>query len=357
MPRTLFRAVGLVSVAIFGLAGCASGSNSAIDFETPVDGTTVKVLVHDSFYLPEELITQLERDTGMQVEFIDVGDAGSMVAGAILASGAPSGDALFGIDNSLAQRAIDADVFTPFTATDIDALRQDLLTQTFDGQLTPIDFGDVCINIDDAWFADKGLTPPTTLADFIEPEYRDLLVVQDPATSSPGLAFLLATIATYGDDWPAYWEALRENGVRISGSWSDAYYGDFSHSGGERPLVVSYATSPPAEIVYAEGTPPERPSTSVMRSGCYRQVEYAGVLRGAQNPAGAARVIDWLLSAPVQEEIPLSMFVFPARADVSLPEVFVAFAGEATDPLSVPSDVVAEQSSQWLTEWSALMGR
>lgn len=357
MSRTFRHVVSFLAVTALTLTGCTAEPTAQVDFAATVDGTTVKVLVHDSFYISEDLVKQLELDTGMDVEFIEAGDAGSMVAGAILASGAPSGDVLFGVDNALAQRAVDADVFTPFTAADLDAVRDDISSRTFNGRLTPIDFGDVCINIDDAWFAENGVEPPTTLDDLTLPAYRDLLVVQDPATSSPGLAFLLGTIATYGDDWTKYWQELRDNGVRISGSWSDAYYSDFSHSGGDRPLVVSYATSPPAEIVYAEGTPPERPSTSVMTNGCYRQIEYAGVLRGAQNPAGAARVIDWLLSAPVQADIPLSMFVFPVRAGISLPDVFVKFAGEAQVPLEVPAEVVSESSSEWLTEWSALMGR
>jgi thiamine transport system substrate-binding protein len=184
-----------------------------------------------------------------------------------------------------------------------------------------------------------------------------MLVVQDPATSSPGLAFLLSTIARYGDDWPNYWRALRDNDVQVSGSWSDAYFGAFSQAGGDRPLVVSYATSPPAEIVYAEEPKPETVSTSVMVDGCYRQIEYAGVLRGATNPEGAQQVIDWLLSAPVQADIPLNMFVFPAREGVALPQVFVDFAADVPDPLQLPPDVVSANLNEWLVTWGEVMGR
>jgi thiamine transport system substrate-binding protein len=145
--------------------------------------------------------------------------------------------------------------------------------------------------------------------------------------------------------------------VQISGSWSDAYFGAFSQAGGDRPLVVSYATSPPAEIVYAEEPKPETVSTSVMVDGCYRQIEYAGVLRGAANADGAKRVIDWLLSEPVQSDIPLNMFVFPAREGVELPQVFVDFAADVPDPLELQPAVVAANVGEWLSTWGEVMGR
>ncbi len=224
--------------------------------------------------------------------------------------------------------------------------------------VTPIDYGDVCINIDDVALEAAGVPAPTTLDDLIDPAYRDMLVVQDPATSSPGLAFLLATIARYGDGWADYWGALRDNGVSVAGSWTDAYIGQFSGGGdGTRPLVVSYATSPPAEIVYAADPKPESPSTSAMADGCYRQVEYAGVLAGTPNPEGPRVVVDWLLSEPVQADVPLSMFVFPAREGITLPEVFTDFALDVQEPLALPAAEVAAGLPDWLAEWGSVMGR
>jgi thiamine transport system substrate-binding protein len=121
--------------------------------------------------------------------------------------------------------------------------------------------------------------------------------------------------------------------------------------------VVSYATSPPAEIVFAEGTPPTRPSTSVPTDGCYRQIEYAGVLAGAQNPQGARLLIDWLLSTPVQEDIPLNMFVFPARSDAALPQVFTDFAAQVEDPEQIPAQEIAGNLDDWLARWGEILGR
>lgn len=364
-PLARSSAITVALTAALALAGCAGGATSS-----PPDATdaaaadpsaapsTVRLLAHDSFVLSEDLIAQLEADTGVTLEIISGSDAGTMVAGAVLAAGSPTADVMFGVDNTLLSRAVDAGVFEPYTSPELAAVVPELSTDTAGGLVTPIDYGDVCINIDDAALEAAGVPAPTTLDDLIDPTYRDMLVVQDPGTSSPGLAFLLATIARYGDGWTDYWAALRDNGVSVAGSWTDAYYGEFSGGGeGTRPLVVSYATSPPAEIVYAEDPKPLEPSTSVMTDGCYRQVEYAGVLAGTGNVAGAQTVVDWLLSEDVQADVPLSMFVFPARAGVPLPTVFTEFAATVEDPLMLPADDVAANLTDRLTEWGAVMGR
>ena len=363
MKRTTLFALPIITAVV--LAGCSSGSDTSTDTSTDAstDATsegpvTVQLLTHDSFALSEDTIADFEQESGITIELVSGGDAGSMVAGAILAAGAPTADVLFGVDNTLVTRALDEGVFEPYTSPEAASLRPDLADQTFEGLVTPIDFGDVCINIDDTWFEAEGLAPPTTLDDLIDPAYSGLLVVQDPGTSSPGLAFLLSTVARYGDQWPGYWQSLRDNDVTVAGSWSDAYYGDFTFGGGgDRPIVVSYATSPPAEIVYAEGEPPETVSTSSMDDGCYRQIEYAGILAGTDNSEAAQQVVDWLLSPQVQADIPLNMFVFPAREDTPLPEVFTEFAGQVDNPEQLPADFVAENIEGVLTEWGAVMGR
>lgn len=351
-----FSSFATLMVAALMLSAC--GSDSSDQPSAALEPVTVNLLTHDSFALSEELLEQFAESTGITIRLVSGGDAGSMVAGAILAAGAPTADVLFGVDNTLITRALDAGVFEAYTSPEAASLLPELAGETFDGLVTPIDFGDVCINIDDTWFASEGVAPPRTLADLADPTYADLLSVQDPGTSSPGLAFLLSTVSRYGDGWTDYWQRLKDNGVKIAGSWTDAYYGDFTFGGGgDRPIVVSYATSPPAEIVYAEGTPPDRPSTSVMTDGCYRQIEYAGILAGTQNMEAAQRVVDWLLSPPVQADIPLNMFVFPARADTPLPEVFTQFAAQVDDAEQLPSDFVAANVGDLLAQWGSVMGR
>jgi len=336
------------------LSGCSSISDSQ-DSTSSASPVTVRVITHDSFALTSELVDSFEEESGIQVEFLPAGDAGEIVNRAVLSSGNPDADVLFGVDTTLLSRALDADVFEPYVA-DAD-LREDLVSAGA-GIVTPIDDGDVCINVDDAWFAERDLAAPRTLEDLIDPAYEDLLVVQNPATSSPGLAFLLATIARFGDEWPDFWSALRANGVSVVNGWSEAYYSEFSAGGeGDRPLVVSYATSPPAEIVYASDPKPEQPSTSVMVDGCFQQIEFAGVLRGTANPEQARQVIDWLVSPEVQADIPLSMFVYPALKNVPLPQEFVLFAPRPEKSLSLPSDLIAENRQAWVEQWTQVVLR
>jgi len=358
------RAAAMLAASIL-LAACASNDSPDSSQQTPSSGadagaSVVRLLAHDSFVLSEQVVADFEAASGLDLQVVTAGDAGSMVAGAILASGQPTADVLFGVDDTLAAKAIQAGVFEPYRPADLDALESSLRsTGPAQAGLTPVDYGDVCINIDQDWFADAGLAPPQSLDDLIDPSYRDLLVVQDPATSSPGLAFLLATIDRFPDSWQQFWGSLRDNGVKVAGSWSDAYLGDFTAGGGngDRPLVVSYATSPPAEIVYAAEPKPTEPTTTAMTDGCYRQVEYAGVLAGAANPAGARAVVDWLISPTVQQDVPLNMFVFPARTGTELPAVFTDFAAKVDRPLQLPAEDVAEGLPQWLPEWGTVMGR
>ncbi len=336
----------------------SASTPTALPEGSPLPGK-VTLLAHDSFVVSDALKADFEKATGMTLEVVTAGDAGTMVAGAILAAGAPSADVLFGVDNTLISRASSAGVFAPYGSPDASALAPPFADDTAGGTVTAVDYGDVCVNVDDGYFADAGIPAPATLDDLIKPEYRDLLVVEDPGTSSPGLAFLLATIARYGDGWPDYWTSLDANGVQVASSWTDAYMGDFTAGGGkgDRPLVVSYATSPPAEIVYAADPKPSKPSTSVLTDGCYRQVEYAGVLAGAANPVGAQEVVDWLISAPVQADVPLSMFVFPARSGVPLPDVFTKFAAVVPQPLQLDPQDVADNLPEWLARWGTVMGR
>jgi thiamine transport system substrate-binding protein len=366
MKRIPVAAIAVLSASVLVLSACSSVSSTNSNEEAGESSeatdegapATVQLLTHDSFALSEDVIADFEESSGITLELVSGGDAGSMVAGAILAAGAPTADVIFGVDNTLVTRALEADVFEPYTSTNADALRPELADQTFDGRVTPIDFGDVCINIDDGWFEAEGIAPPTTLDDLADPQYADLLVVEDPGTSSPGLAFLLSTVSRYDEGWTDYWQRLLNNGVKVAGSWSDAYYGDFTFGGGgDRPIVVSYATSPPAEIVYAEGEPPEVPSTSVMTDGCYRQIEYAGILAGSDNVEAAQQVIDWMLSPEVQADIPLNMFVFPARAGVELPEVFAKFVPQVSKAEQLPSEFIADNVNDLLSEWGSVMGR
>ncbi len=317
-------------------------------------GTTVTLLTHDSFYVSPETFEAFTAATGIEVEQLASGDAGALVAQACLTAGEPLGDVLFGIDNTFLQRGLDCSMFEPHASPGLAGVPERFVLDA-EHRVTPVDFGDVCLNY---WIDafDGSPPPPSSLDDLTDPAYRDMLVVQSPETSSPGLAFLLATIARYGDGWEDYWAALRDNGVSVTAGWEDAYYGEFTAGGGDRPIVVSYASSPPAEVIFAD-PPVDEPPTGVVTASCYRQIEFAGVLAGADNPEGARALIDFMLTDTFQNDVPLNMFVFPVTAAATLPPEFVAHAEIAADPLMLDPAEIEAQRDAWTDRWVEIVLR
>jgi thiamine transport system substrate-binding protein len=317
----------------------------------PEDAPVTLVLVtHDSFALSEGTLEAFTEQTGIVVDPQLGGDAGELVNKLVLTKDSPLGDVVFGIDNTFASRAASNGVLEEYVSGDLtDAEDAFLLPAGSGGEyLTPIDSGDVCVNVDHEWFTAAGIPEPATLDDLTDPAYAGLLVVEAANSSSPGLAFLLATIAAYGDDWPGYWSALVDNDVKVAASWSDAYYVDFSgpSSEGDRPLVVSYASSPPVEV------PPG--STGVLLDTCFRQTEYAGVIAGTEHPAEARQLVDFLFSTTVQNDIPENMYVFPVNAAAELPATWAEYAEVATDPFEIDPAEIDANREQWIAEWAAI---
>ncbi|NYI08396.1 thiamine ABC transporter substrate-binding protein [Allostreptomyces psammosilenae] len=352
-------ALATLTAAALGavLAGCGS-SDPATSGDTS-DGGTVTLVTHDSFNVSDEVLQRFTEQTGLEVEVLRGGDAGTVVNQAILTKDNPQGDVLFGVDNTLLSRALDEGVFAPYEAAGLDGVRDDLTTDDRH-RVTPVDYGDVCVNYDRSYFAEHDLAVPTTFDDLADPAYRDLLVVQNPATSSPGLAFLLGTVAEYGQDgWQDYWSRLADNGVEVVDGWEEAYNTRFSGaagSQGDRPLVVSYASSPPAEVIYAE-TKPDQAPTGVVTGTCFRQVEYAGLLEGAANPEGGQQLIDFLLSDEFQRDMPLQMFVNPAVDGTELPEEFTAYSEQPERSHSLDPALITENRDQWIEDWTGVVLR
>ena len=347
-PRRNGSVVGVCAVVLC-LGGCSVMGTSGGD---AAPGTVVLV-THDSFAVDKELLADFESESGLTVETRSLGDAGALVNQLVLSKEAPLGDAVFGIDNSFATRALGAGIVQPYTSPGEPARGVEMALDR-SGRLSAVDFGDVCVNVDREWFRSRGIPQPRTLEDLTEPAYEDLLVVSNPATSSPGLAFLLATVGAFGGDgWPAYWAALRDNGVKVSDSWSDAYFVDFSGSEGHgpRPLVVSYASSPPAEAEPGGSAAPTR----ALLDTCFRQVEYAGVLTGASNPDGAQQLIDFMLSNRFQESIPSSMYMYPVSRKADLPRSWARFGPLAEQPFTVAPDEIDANRAEWVRQWTEIV--
>ncbi len=368
MSRITHRAIALAGLGAVALAGCgsaatssstsasspgaaSSASSGSATSATLSTGTTITVVAHDSFAVNEDLIKEFEKTTGMKVSIVAPGDAGTVVNQLILSKDSPLGDVVFGIDNTFAGRAESAGILTPYAAPDLPASASALAVDDT-GQLTPIDYGDVCVNADKGWFAKKGIGIPKTLDDLAAPAYKDLLVVENPASSSPGLAFLAATVGAKGEaGYLDYWGRLKDNGVEVVKGWTEAYSTEFSGSSGKgpKPLVVSYSTSPAFEVPKG-GT---ESATVALLDTCFRQVEYAGVIKGATNETGARKFIDFLLSKAVQEDIPGSMYMYPVLDTATLPADWVTFAPLSKAPIAVPSAEISAKRDQWIKDWTA----
>jgi thiamine transport system substrate-binding protein len=344
------RALTVGVAASLLLAGCGSSGSEADEGQSK----TLVVATHDSWAMSKEVMAEFKAKTGITVKIQPQGDAGQLTNKLVLTKGRPLADGVYGIDNAFATRAVDegvlddlgGDVAEPASAAKFE------LAGKGGQQLSPIDYGDVCVNVDDSWFAKKGLTPPKTLDDLTKPAYKGLFVTPGATTSSPGLDFLLATIAAKGDGWKDYWKQLLANDTKIVSGWSDAYEVDFTAGGGkgDRPIVTSYSSSPPFTVPEG-GT---EPTTSALLDTCFRQVEYAGVLAGGGNAAGMRTFIAFMHGKDFQAALPDNMYVYPVDTAVALPEAWAKFAPVSPKPYAVDPAEVTKERETWLREWRDL---
>jgi thiamine transport system substrate-binding protein len=343
------------SFALLFLLLSACGSRGTAAAPTPTGPRTLTVMTHDSFAVSEDVVKKFEEANNATVTFLPSGDAGAALNKAILAKDAPLADLFYGVDNTFLSRAMEAGIFEPYASPALADVPVEFKLDP-ENRLVPIDYGDVCINYDKAYFASKALAVPASLEDLAKPEYKDLLVVENPATSSPGLAFLAATVKHFGEDgYVEYWKQLRQNGVVVVDGWETAYYTNFSGSSGRgpQPMVVSYASSPAAEVIFAEKPPEDAPTASILAPDtCFRQIEFAGVLKGAKQPELARRFLDFMLGLDFQQDMPTQMFVYPVNQKAVLPEAFVKYAEVAKQPASLDPATIAANREAWINAWT-----
>ena len=348
------------------LAACASSTDTASGdspcFADPgldaievgdadLSGTSITLATHDSFTLSEGTLEAFTEETGIEVEQVAVGDAGQLVSQAVLTQDSPTADVLFGIDNGFLCRGLEEGLFTPFASDGLSTVDEALQLDPHN-RVTPIDFSDVCVNY---WTEELPGDAPTSLESLLEPVNAGEFVTQNPETSSPGFAFLLATIARFGEDgWEDYWQGLNDNGLSVTSGWNDAYFGEFIAGGGDRSIVTSFASSPPADVLFAE-TPIDAPRIDVLFDSCFRQIEFAGVLAGSENPEAAALLIDFMLGETYQGDLPETQFVYPANTEVELPASFVEFGPLAEDPLTLDPAEIEANRDDWTERWNAII--
>ena len=353
----------LVLVAALTLVACAPpsspGTAPAGGATAPSETQTITLMSHDSFAISQDVLQQFQNENNVTVEFLKAGDAGEALNKACLSKENPLGDVFFGVDNTFLSRAIGCDIFEAYRSPGLANIPDDLKLDPQD-RLLPVDFGYVNLNYDRNWFAEQGVPVPQSLEVLTQPAYRGLLVVENPATSSPGLAFLLTTIAHFGESGDTtyldYWRDLRDNDVLVVDGWSEAYYSHFtvgSGGQGDRPLVVSYATSPPADVYFSESPKTEPASGNISPpNGTFRQIEFIGILRGTEKRALAEKLVDFMLGQAFQDDIPLQMFVYPANRNATLPELFTEFAQVPQDPVQMSADLIDANRDAWLQAWT-----
>ncbi|MEW2610876.1 thiamine ABC transporter substrate-binding protein [Streptomyces sp. NPDC047880] len=349
------------AVVGLGLVGTLAACGSSDGGQGSGDPKTVTLVSHDSWAASEDVIAAFEKQSGYKVNVLKDGDAGQAVNKAILTKDNPQGDVFFGVDNTLLSRALDNGLFQSYEAKGSERVEAEYRVDQDKHRVTPIDTGDICVNYDKKYFADHKLEPPRSFDDLVKPQYKNLLVTENASASSPGLGFLLGTAAEYGDGgWEGYWKKLKANGVKVVDGWEQAYNQEFSGSSsgrkakGDRPLVVSYASSPPAEVVYAEPKPSTAP-TGVAEGTCFRQVEYAGLLANAKNSKGGKAFLDFLVSRKFQEDMPLNMFVYPVTEGAQVPPEFVKYGPQAKDPETMDPAKIADHRDQWVKSWTSLV--
>ncbi|MFE7236000.1 thiamine ABC transporter substrate-binding protein [Streptomyces sp. NPDC002405] len=358
MHTKTFAAVA-VGLGLVTLSACGSSPGE----KSSAGSRTVTLVSHNSWAVSKSVIADFEKSSGYKVKVLEDGDAGQAVNKAILTKDNPQGDVFFGVDNTLLSRALDNGLFQSYEPKGSDLILPQYRVDEAKHRVTPIDTGDICVNYDKKYFADHKLTPPASFDDLVKPEYKNLLVTENAATSSPGLGFLLGTAAQYGDKgWQDYWKKLKANGVKVVDGWEQAYNQEFSGSAGgrkakgDRPLVVSYASSPPAEVIYADPRPKTAP-TGVAQGTCFRQVEYAGLLANAGNTEGGKALLDFLITKKFQDDMPLNMFVYPVREGAQVPPEFAEYGPQAKNPETMAPAKIAANRDQWVKSWTSLVLR
>ena len=350
--RNLVPLTVAVSVGLFASAcgGDATLDQSAVVIDTSdLAPVTITLVTHDSFVVSDGTFESFTDETGVTVEVVSAGDAGEIVSRAVLTAGAPEGDVMFGIDNTFLQRGLDANLFVAHESPALSDVPDELELDP-EHRVTPMGVSDVCVNY---WIDAFGGSPPAKLEDLIG--LADTFVTMNPESSSPGFAFLLATIAHFGEDgWEDYWQQLVDGGLRVTSGWTEAYEGEFIAGSGDAAIVTSYASSPPVGVIFAD-PPVDTAPTGVLLDSCFRQIEFAGVLAGTEHPNEAAALVDFMLSPTFQADVPLNMFVYPANETVELPEVFVEFVPLSDDPITLTPAEIEAGRLDWTQRWTEIV--
>jgi len=323
------------------------------------------ILTYDASGLSDELLSDFTATTGYEINLIKTGDVGSILNIMAQTKDAPQADLMLGLDNTFLAQAIQMGLLQSHMSNHGELL--DSVKISYSGGLaTPFDHGYVCLNYDSAVVDGVNMSVPTSLWNLTEEEWKGKVAIPSPLSSSPGRAFLTATVDYFandvdnGTDYTDWWYEMEGNDLIITSGWSEAY--ETHYSGGYGPwtdghigdanIVVSYCHSPGVEAFFG-GNYTNSVALNLPRAS-FHQVEYTGIIAGAGDAQAAAAFIDYLLSEEVNANMPTQNSMYSVLKGQDLPETdgYRHHALIPEQPAEVTPTEIAEGLEDWLVEWS-----
>jgi thiamine transport system substrate-binding protein len=304
--------------------------------------SSLTVYTYESMgWIEDSVIPEFENMYGVDVKVIKLGDGGNVLSRIKLENKNPKADVVIGLDQSLTVDAVKNDLLIPYKPINASNIENQNIIFNQDFSVTPYDYGAIAIIYD----PERLNTTPKTFEDLTKMDKS--LIIQDPRSSSTGQAFLLWTIAAYGDDWKDFWKDLKSAILTVTTGWTDSFS---KFEAGEAPMMVSYATDGAYSYEYYKST---KYKALIPEEGGYVQIEGAGIVKGTKNEELAKRFIEFLLMDEFQREVPLNQWMFPVT-NVELPESY-EYSLKPEKILTIESEEIADNLDKWLNEWEEIM--
>lgn len=354
------------------LSGCITSDILVVDEDgncqtlpTQDDDGTLKILTYDIAAFSDDMLTNFTEQTGFAVELVYTDDAGGILEIMLQTQGSPQVDLAVGLDNTYLQTALD---FCLLTVNNVDTSNVDPnVMALYDGpKAVPFDQGHVCLNYDESVVDGENLTEPQTLWNLTESQWTDKTVFPSPLTSSPGRAFMVATIDYFENDLDPnttafdWWKAMADNGATFTSGWTEAY--EIHYSGGygawvdghlgDAAMTVSYCHSPGVEAYYGGNW---TSSTSlVLPRATFHQVEYGGLVNGGGNQEAANAFLTFLLSEDINRNMPENNLMQSVLNNATWPEEegYRYHTDLPTLNANITTERIGQEMDDWLMAWT-----
>ena len=297
---------------------------------------TYDSLLNDPYFDIEGNFSTFSGIPANEIQITRFSDANELVVRLEAEKSNPIADVVIGIDNTLIHLIEDkASVLEPYTPTSISQIDENLI-QNLDPEnyLIPYDYGIISLYYQNH-IINSSTNPELenlTLDGLLASNLLPMLIVENPKYSSPGLGFLLWTIAVYGDpeinfdgllesNWRNWWNASRDK-ITITKSWGDAFNIFFTPEE-EKPIMVSYGTSPAYSYCqWADNSTSAVVTHEKNQQNAWLQIEGIGLVKDAPHKDKGKQFINWFLSSSLQSEIPEHQWMYPANREVILSPCF-----------------------------------